>query len=144
MIKTEALRQLGRNEVAQRPVVDQHDELDARARRIARRTHRHIVGNDGDFTFKVDAEFFRRHRHVVTWTEEIVRAALVDERIGPEARRHLSATRLAHELYMIHVRRAIDPMMSPRQWRSDGLRVEREDTRRTAALQLICDGLKLT
>ena len=57
--------------------------------------------------------------------EQIVRAALVDERIGPERRRHLRAARLAHQLDVIHVGAAVGPVIGARQRRGALARIER-------------------
>ena len=49
-----------------------------------RRAHRHVVGDHRDLAFEVDAELLARHGDILVGPEKIVRAALVDERIGPE------------------------------------------------------------
>ena len=54
-----------------------------------------------------------------------VRAALIHQGIGPEARGHLGAARLAHELDMVHVGRAVGPLIGARQRRQAGRFVER-------------------
>ena len=55
---------------------------------------------------------------------ESVGAALVDQRIGPETRRHLGAARLAHQLDMVHIGRAVGPLIGARQRRMRVVLVE--------------------
>jgi len=73
-------------------------------RRLRRDSHRHVVGDHRDLAFQVDPELLARHRDVFAGSEKVVRAALVHERIDPEARRHLGAACLAHQLDVIHIR----------------------------------------
>ncbi len=54
--EAETLGQLGRDEIAQRDVVDQHQEPDVACGAPRRRdAHRHVAGDDGDLAFEVDA-----------------------------------------------------------------------------------------
>ena len=65
--------------------------LTSMTRRIAasassrRRAHRHVAGDHGDLGLQVDAPGFVGQRDRVARAEEAVRAALVHQRIGPEA-----------------------------------------------------------
>ena len=47
--------------------------------------------------------------------EHLVGAALVHQRIGPEALRHLRAARFPHQLDMVHIGRAVRPLIGARQ-----------------------------
>ena len=57
-----------------------------------------------NLAFEVDAPGFVGRQDVVARPQERVRAALVHERIGPEAFGHFGAARLAHEFHVIDVR----------------------------------------
>ena len=116
--KAEPLAELGRNEAAQRHVVDEHDEPDRGPRGIDIGSHRHVVDDDGDLAFHVDAPGFVGHHDRRARRQEAVGAALVHQRIGPEARRHLRAARLAHQFDMVDVCRAVDPLVSAGQRRA--------------------------
>ena len=82
-----------------------------------RGTHGHVVGDHRDLGLEIDAPGFVGERHVVARAEQIVRAALVDQRIGPERGRHFRATRLAHQLHVIDVGAAVHPVIGARQRR---------------------------
>jgi len=86
--------------------------------------------------FEVDAPFLVRERRVLGRAQEIVRAALVDQRIGPEACRHLGAAGLADQLDVVDVGAAVHPVMRARQWRHRRGRVEGEGAGRGARLEL--------
>src|SRR3546814_11270573 len=47
--------------------------------------------------------------------DEDVRAALVDERVAPEGLRQLGAARLAQQRDVVHVGRAVGPLVGARQ-----------------------------
>ena len=53
--EAEALGEFGRDQVAQRHVVDQHDEPDRCTRLVAARAHRHVVDDDRDLGLEIDA-----------------------------------------------------------------------------------------
>ena len=48
---------------------------------------------------------------------KVIRAPLVHEWIGPERGWHFCAARLAHQFHVIDVRRAVRPLVSPRERR---------------------------
>ena len=83
----------------------------------ARRAHRHVVDDDRDLGLEVDAPGLVGHHDRIARAEEGVGAALVHQRIGPEAFRHLGAARLAHQLDVVHVGRAVRPLVGARQRR---------------------------
>ena len=70
-------------------------------RRVCPRPHRDGVGNDRNLSLEIDTPLGfatdRRGRRI----EHSM--ALIHQRIGPEAVRHLSPARLAHQLYVIDV-----------------------------------------
>ena len=113
LVEAEALRELGRNQVAQRPVVDEHQQPDvpaAPARRVV------PIGTSSVITATSPSKSMP-NSSLATGTssrgaEQVVGAALVHQRIGPEARRHLRAARLAHELDMVDVGRAVGPVIA--------------------------------
>ena len=53
--EAEALGELGRDQVAQRDVVDQHHQPDVLARRLGVHAHRHVVDDHRDLGLEVDA-----------------------------------------------------------------------------------------
>src|SRR5271157_3182594 len=94
--------------------------------RLPGSSHRNVIGYDCDFPFQIEAETF------IAWTmnrigrsEEYVRAALIHQRINPERNGHLRAPGLSHERDMVHVGRAIDPLVGSRQRCSTGFFAER-------------------
>ena len=90
-----------------------------------RASHRHVAGDDGDLGFEVDAVGLVAMHDVGSRAQHAVGGALVHQRIGPELRRHHRAARAAHELDVIDVRRAVDPLVRARQRRHRIARVER-------------------
>src|SRR5579864_3419614 len=65
------------NEIAQGDVVDEHQEFDMSLgmRRVG--AHGHVVGDDGDFGFEVDAPGRVRGENRIGWAEETVGATLI-------------------------------------------------------------------
>ena len=128
LIEAEALGELAGNQVAQRPVVDQHDQLDVRRRR---RPASVPIGTSSVITATSASRSMPQavvaERHVVARAEQVVGAALVHQRIGPERRRHLRAARLAHQLDVVDVGAAIHPVIGARQRRRALRRVEGHD-----------------
>src|SRR3546814_8718019 len=68
--------------------------------------------------------FFADGDDVAARIEEAVAAALIHQRVGPETRRHFSATRLAYQRDMIDVGRAVRPLIGTRQRRMAACRIE--------------------
>jgi hypothetical protein len=100
---------------AQADVVDQHDQLDMAGRVACGGSHRHVVSDDGDLGLEVDAPVLRCHADVLARPEEAVRAALIDQRIGPEALGQLRAARLAQQLDVVDVSRPVGPLVGAGQ-----------------------------
>ena len=95
--------------------------------RLRRRSHRHVAGDHRDLGFEVDAPGFvgeARCRRI--GAEKAVGAALVHQRIGPELGRHRRAARLAHQLDVVDVGRAVRPLIRARQRRMRLPRIERD------------------
>src|SRR5690606_2681444 len=103
LVKPETFRQFGGDEVSQRDVVDDHQQLDVVAGGVGTGSHRYVVRYDGGFGFHVDAELLAGYADVVAGPQEVVGAALVDERVVPETVRHLGAPGFAHQLDMVHI-----------------------------------------
>ena len=140
--EAEAFRELGRDQVAEANVVDEDDEADPAERLLARRSHRHVAGDHGDLGFEIDAIGLVRKRDRIARAEEAVGAALVHERIGPEACRHLRAARFSHELDMVHIGRAVRPLIGPGQGRGAIVLMEAEGGH-AAMFELLRQGLQL-
>ena len=116
--EAEALGELGRDQIAQRDVVDQHHAAGcARAASAAVAP----IGTSSVTTATSPSRSMPQASSASAMgsrgAEKGVRAALVHQRIGPEARRHLGAARLAHQLDMVHVGRAVGPLIGARQRR---------------------------
>ena len=124
--EAEALAELVRDEVAQRHVVDDHHEPDRRRGLLSRRRHGDVAKDHRDLALEVDAPGFGRHRDRFARPEERVGAALVHQRIGPERRRHLGAPGPADELDVVHIGRAVGPLIGARQRRGAVVLVEAE------------------
>ena len=124
--EAEAFGELGGNEIAQRDVVDQHDEPDGARRLLAATGHRHIAEDHGDLRLEIDAVGLVDDFDRVRRPEERVRAALIHQRIGPERRRHFRAARLADEFHVVDVGRAVRPLEGARQRRGAFFRIEGE------------------
>ncbi|ABA48474.1 hypothetical protein BURPS1710b_0601 [Burkholderia pseudomallei 1710b] len=135
--EAEALRELGGNQVAQRHVVHERDEPHRFQRLVGRGAHRHVGRDHRDFRLEIDAPRLRCADDVVARAEEIVAAALVHQRIGPELGRHLGAARAAHELDVVHVRGAVRPLERARQRRHAIGGLERERVARAAVVQCV-------
>ena len=82
--KAKPFAKLCGNEVAQTPVIDEHDELHVHGARCRRRTERHVVGHDGNFGLKINAMLLAHERRSVAGAQQRVRSALIHERIGEE------------------------------------------------------------
>ena len=59
--EAEPLGEFSRDEIAQRHVVDEHDEPDRRRRVLARAARANVVDDDGDLRLEVDPEILARH-----------------------------------------------------------------------------------
>jgi hypothetical protein len=91
--EAEALGQLGRHQVAQRPVVDQHQQPHAVQRLLGRGAHRHVAGDHGQLGLEVDAPASSAKTGVVGRAQEVVAAALVHQRVGAQKLAGSSAPR---------------------------------------------------
>ncbi len=135
LVEAEALGELAGNQVAQRPVVDQREQLDVRRRPAAASVP---IGTSSVITAisasRSMPQASSRERHVVARAEQVVRAALVDQRIGPERRRHFGAARLAHQLHVIDVGAAVHPVIGARQRRGALRGIERHHVPACAGL----------
>ena len=72
---------------------------------------------------------------VVARAEEVVAAALVHQRVGPEARRHLGVARPADQLDVVDEGRAVGPLVGARQRRHAARRLEGERVARLAVVE---------
>ena len=124
--EAEALRELGRNEVAQADVVHQQHEPDRRTAFGRGSAHRDRAGNDGDLGLAIDAVVFGADDDRIARAEVRIGGALIHQRIGPERGWKLRAARLAHKLDVIHVGRAVEPLIGARQRRGAIMLVEAE------------------
>ena len=124
--KAEALGQLGRDQIPQADVVYQHHQQDMPARRRRIDAHGNIAGDHRDLGLEIDAVGLIRRLDILGRADEIVRAALIHQRILVELRRHLGAPRLAHQFDMIEIGRSVSPLIGPRQRRHELRRIERK------------------
>ena len=87
--EAESFCEFAGNQVPQRHVVDEHDELYVPERVLGANAHRHVIRDDGYFGLEVDAPVFVRSKNRLARTDERIRATLVHEGIRPEALGHL-------------------------------------------------------
>ncbi len=122
--KAEALGQLVRDEIAQRDIVDQPDQTDVIERLGRRDALRHVAGDHADLCLHVAAPGLVSQLDWRTGGAQVVAAALVHQRIVPEALRQLRPARLADQFDVVDVSRTIGPLIGPRQRRGDFAFVE--------------------
>ena len=108
--EAEALLELGRDEVAVGPVVDEAEELDVRRGGFGARSEGDVVEDGADLGLEVEAPGGIGQRPLVGGAEQLAGAALVDERIGGEGLRGLGAAGLADEEDVVDLRGAVDPL----------------------------------
>ncbi|MNK74606.1 hypothetical protein D3C87_941250 [compost metagenome] len=113
--EAEALGQFAGDQVAERDVVDQADQTDRSQGLVARGAQRHVAGDDHDLGLQVAAPGLVLQRDGVARTHELVGAALIHQRIGPEGRGHLGAARFAHQFDVVHIGRAVGPLIGAGQ-----------------------------
>ncbi len=106
------------------------------------RAHRHVAQDHDDLAFEVDPPRLVRHRHRIAGAEEAIGSALVDQRVGPERRRHFGAARLPHQFDVVHVGRAVRPLVGARK-RGGAIMLVETEGRHGAVLQLLGEVLKL-
>jgi hypothetical protein len=133
--EAEALGQFGGYEIAQAPVVDQHQQAHALQRAVGRGADGHVAGDDGHFRLEVDAPLGAGERRIVLRAQEVVAAALVHQRVFVEARRHFRVARPADEFDVVQVRRSVHPLVGTRQRSHALLRVEGKGMPRLAAVE---------
>src|ERR1700730_2445909 len=115
--EAKTLAELRRDKVAQRNIISKDDQGNRRGGLGAIRAHRDIVDDDRDFPLEIDTETFIRHSYRLPGSKKSVRSALIKQGFGPKVQRHRGAARLAHELHVIQVGGAVDPLERARQWR---------------------------
>ncbi len=124
--EAEALGQFRRNQIAQTHVVDQADQLNVLGRLRARRRHRHVIGDDDDLGFQIDAIVLARHAHRIARTIETGADRLIHQRVDVETLGHFGAARAAHALDVRKICAAVDELVRARQRRGKRGGVERE------------------
>ena len=135
MEKTEALAQFGGDKSTQGDVIDQHDQQNLLGRLRGGRGHGDVVDDHRDLALKVNAPVFAGQGDVFTRPQEAVRAALIHQRIAPEARRQRRAARAAHQFNVIDIGRTVGPLKGARQRRAAGRRIEGDARRAVRRLQ---------
>jgi hypothetical protein len=100
--------------------------LDVRRRVRRRHAHRHVVCDDDDFGFEVDAPVLAAGEDRIARAVETGTDGLVHKRIDVEAFRHFRAARAAHAFDVREVGAAIDEFVGARQRRGKRGHVERE------------------
>ena len=137
--EAEALGKLRRDQVAQGDVVDQHEQPDMAAGLVRADAHRHVIGDHRHLAFHVDAPVLGAGLDVVGRPEEGVGAALIHQRVGEEARRHLGAARLAHQLDVIEIGAGVEPLIGAGQRRGQRRGIEGERPNRAAFIKRAVD-----
>ena len=138
----EALRELGRDQAAQRAVVREHDEADVVLRVRRGGAERGVTEHDADLGLEVEAPRRIAELDRVARPEQVTGAALIDERIGLERLRRLGTARLADQDHVIEERGAVDPFVRARERCAEAVRIDRHAIER-AAIELIGDRAQL-
>ena len=113
--EAKALGQLGGDEISQRHVVAQTEELDVPLGPGGAGPDGNIVENGADLGFEVEPPRGIAEHDIFRGREQRARAALIDERIGAQGFRRLGAARLANQDDVVEKRAAVDPFIGARQ-----------------------------
>ncbi len=140
--EAEALGQLARNQVAQGDVIDQADQLDVPGRLFGGDRHRHVVGDDHQLGFQVDAVLLADDLDRVARAVKAGAGGLVHQRVGVEALRDLGATGAADALHVRQVGAAVDEFIGTRQRRGQRLQVDVEHPVGTAIVERLVQGVQ--
>ena len=114
-----------------------------RGRLLRRDRHRHVVGDDHDLRFQVDAVVLADHAHRIARAEEAGTGGLVHQRIGVEAFRHFGAARAAHALHVRKIGAAVDEFVGARQRRGQSAEVQVEHAVGVCPRSAIRTGLRV-
>jgi hypothetical protein len=115
--EAEALGEFARDKVAQGDVVDETDEQDVLQSCVSGNAAGHVAGHHHHFGLEVAAPAFVGERDRTARRQHFVGRALVHQGIGPEAFGHLGAACLSDELDVVHISRAVGPLVGARQGR---------------------------
>ncbi|MNI41295.1 hypothetical protein D3C73_955450 [compost metagenome] len=140
--EAETLGQFAGDQVAQAHVVDQADQADRRQGLVAAGAERHVAGDDHDLGLQVAAPGLVLQRDGVARRQEAVGAALIHQRIGPEAFGHLGAAGLTHQFDVVHIGRAVRPLVGAGQG-GGGLMLAEAAARHGFVLQAFGQGAQL-
>ena len=141
--EAKALGQLIGNQVAQADVIDQHHQTNAVQRILGIGAHGHITGDHGNLGLEVNAHGRAGHDHIVAGADEVIAAALVHQRVGVEVGGHFGVARLAHQLYVVDIGRAIGPLIGAWQRSHATLGIERKSVAGLAAVEFVRQILQL-
>ncbi len=76
---------------------------------------RHVAGHHRHLGLQVATPGLVGQRDRITRPEEPVGAALIHQRVGPEAFGHVGGPRLPHQGHVVHIGRAVGPLIGARQ-----------------------------
>ncbi len=141
--KAEPLLQLARDKPAQRHVIDEHEQFHVIPSLRGGRTHLDVVDDGGDLSLEIEPPLRASHHDVVGGSQHVIRSALVDQRITPEALRHLGAPGATDELHVIDVGAAVRPLVRPWQRCCAAPRVERKRRFQATNVEPLVDGRQL-
>ena len=113
--EAEALGELVGDEIAQRHIVDQHQQLDMSAGGRCRHAHGYIVGDDRYLGLEIHTPGLVTGEDRIPGANRAVRAALIHEGIGKHLRRHVRAPGPAHPLQMTEVGAGVEPLIGTRE-----------------------------
>src|SRR5690625_3040208 len=140
--KAEALGQFAGNQSAQRHVVEKGDELDVVGTLFGIGPHGDIIGNDSDFSFKVNAPIGIFDFDGVERRQKAVGYALVHQGGGEEAVRNLGAARLEDALNVGQVGRAVEKLVTARQGSGQGAHVQLKAVGGPVGLQIVIQAVQ--
>ena len=113
--KAETLGEFARDQGAQRDIVGQSNKPDRLSGFGQRRALWDIAHHDNDFGFHIATPVFIGQRYGVACAEKAIRSALIHQRVMPETIRHLGIARLTDQRDMVHIGRAIGPLVCARK-----------------------------
>src|SRR6187551_3791983 len=112
--KTEAFGELGRDQIAEGPIIGQDEQAHERRRFRRGRAARGVAEDHAQLGLEIQTERLVTDAKVIVGTEQAARGTLVDERLAAQGLRWLHATRFAHEQDVIDERRTVDPFVRAR------------------------------
>ena len=101
--------------MAQGDVIGQQDQPDGGKPLLSGRALRDVTDDNGDLALHVVAPGLIAQGNGIAGCQEAVRPALIHQGVCPKARRHIGGQGLSDQGHMVHIGRAIGPLIGPGQ-----------------------------